>query len=323
MTAFSNYAGQLVASGTYKNGPVVALESTVDRQTLNNLELINGLIPKISKTLIKETVIRSNDLERIFTKGSLPFGVGFEIAAFVAGAPNKKATGTCVPRGRVNMQSELALINMAWKISLFLEDRAVNKAVLTPEEVGAWIGQYFRTIDKTRADIRYYAMRQIVSDVIDGTRAVSSFTNSDSSGVSVDYNPTITGYVSSGGLIDSSVVIPELAMGSRPTISVEDTIAIADDLLNAVTEMHDQSTRYSKLGIDTSVPDTVQPYLVMESKVLNAMDSAVMSGAAQRLPTRTARDYIRTFADLVEIPSFAELPTNDAYADKRLGAVIL
>lgn len=195
--------------------------------------------------------------------------------------------------------------------------------MLTPEEVGAWIGQYFRTIDKTRADIRYYAMRQIVSDVIDGARAVSSFSNSDGSGVSVTYDPSITGYVAEGGLIDSDVVIPELAMGSRPVISVEDTVAIADDLLNAVTEMHDQSTRYSKLGIDTSVPDTVKPFLVMESKVLNAMDSAVMSGAAQRLPTRTARDYIRTFADLVEIPSFAELPTNAAYADKRLGAVIL
>lgn len=90
MTSFSNYAGQLIASGTYKNGPVVALESSVDRQTLNNLDLINGLIPKISKTIIKETVIRTNDLERVFTKGSLPFGVGFETAAFEAGAPNKK-----------------------------------------------------------------------------------------------------------------------------------------------------------------------------------------------------------------------------------------
>ena len=164
-------------------------------------------------------------------------------------------------------------------------------------------------------------MNQLISDVVNGTRNISSTTSSDGTGTSVTYNPTISGYVAPGGLIDSDVVLPALVQGTIPTITVEDTIKIVDALLNAVTEMYDEQTTYSKLGINTLLLG--RPNLVMESKVLNAMDSAIMSGASQRLPTRTAREYIRTFADLVEVPSFAALPDNSSYADKRLAAVIL
>lgn len=179
-----------------------------------------------------------------------------------------------------------------------------------------------RLPEKTRAQARYLAMRQLISDVVDGTRSISSTTSSDGSGTTVTYDPTVTGYVSSGGLIDSDYVLPELQEGTRPVISVDDTIGMLDDLLNAVTEMQDESKTYSKLGISTLLME--EPYIVMESKVLNAMDAAIMNGASQRLPTRTAREYIKTFGTLVELKgSFAPLPTNATYDDSRLAAVVL
>ena len=62
----------------------------------------------------------------------------------------------------------------------------------------------------------------------------------------------------------------------------------------------------------------------METRVLNALDNAwALDGAAKQIPTRTAREFLRTFAEIVEIPAFAELPTNSSYSKKRLGAVLL
>lgn len=322
MVDFSAFAGQEVASGVRTMGPAVALEQTVTRETIDNMPLINGLIPKISKVLIRETRIRGNPLEPMFIKGSLPYGVAMEQAAFIDGVPNKKTDGTCIPNGKGTLTGQLDAINFAWNLQIRIKDREVNKAVLTPEQAGQYVAQAMRLPEKTRAQARYLAMRQLISDVVDGTRSISSTTSSDGSGTTVTYDPTVTGYVSSGGLIDSDYVLPELQEGTRPVISVDDTIGMLDDLLNAVTEMQDESKTYSKLGISTLLME--EPYIVMESKVLNAMDAAIMNGASQRLPTRTAREYIKTFGTLVELKgSFAPLPTNATYDDSRLAAVVL
>lgn len=321
MVDFSAFAGQEVASGIRPNGPVIALEDTASRTYLANMDMINGLVPKLSKVLIRETRIRGNPLEAMFRKGSLPYGVGMEQVAFVDGTPNRKTDGTCIPNGKGSLVSQIDMINFGWNLQIRIHDREVNKAVLTPEEAGSYVAQAMRLPEKTRAQARYLAMRQLISDVVDGTRTISSTTISNGSGTSVTYSPTITGYVSDDGIIQSDVVLPALTEGTKPTIDITDTMSMLDDLLNAVTEMSDETTRYSKLGINTLLLD--RPYLVMESKVLNAMDAAVMAGASQRIPTRTAREYVRTFADLVEIPSFADLPTNTDYADARLAAVVL
>ena len=111
MVDFSAFAGQEVASGIRPNGPVIALEDTASRTYLANMGMINGLIPKLSKVLIRETRIRGNPLEAMFRKGALPYGVGMEQAAFIDGVPNKKADGTCIPSGKGSLASEISMIN--------------------------------------------------------------------------------------------------------------------------------------------------------------------------------------------------------------------
>jgi len=140
MASFDNFAGQLVASGTRENGPVIAFEQEATRNYLANMPLINGLVPKLAKVLIRETRIRGNPLEHMFIKGSLPYGVGMEEAAFLHGVENKKVDGTCIPRDNGHpMASQIDLISYAWNLQIRIKDREVNKAVLSPEEAGSYV----------------------------------------------------------------------------------------------------------------------------------------------------------------------------------------
>ena len=92
---------------------------------------------------------------------------------------------------------------------------------------------------------------------------------------------------------------------------------------NACTEMREEGTYYSALGINTFCLQ--KPNLVIEEKVLNAIDKAwALDGTAKQIPTRTASEFLSTFCDIVSFPgSFSDLPTNSSYTDKRLACVLL
>ena len=323
MPTFSDYAGQLVASGIRPNEPVLAFEDTADQTVYANISMFGNLLPKIAKTLIRETRIRANPLDIHFRKSSLPYGVGFEEFQFTEGAINKKNDGRCFPFGNVPGDSQLNLLNFAWSYDINIYDREINKAVLTPEEAGSFSAQKMRTMYKGYASQKYSAELQLLSDVIDGTRSVSSTTQSDGNGTSVTYAPTITGYA--GEVEDSQIVLAPLAQGTIPTFaSAQDALDLVKALQNAVTEMYEEDTAYSKMGISTFLLS--KPLVFMESKTLNAIDNAwAMDGTYKGIPTKTAREFIGSFGELVEIPGqgFASLPTNTNYVDKRLFAVAI
>lgn len=323
MASFDNYAGQLVSSGIRPNEPVIAFEGTADQTVYANITMFGGLLPKIAKTLIRETRIRANPLDVHFRKSSLPYGVGFEEFQFTNGAVNKKNDGRCFPFGNVPGDSQLNLLNFAWSYDINIYDREINKAVLTPEEAGSFSAQKMRTMYKGYASQKYSAELQLLSDVIDGTRTVTSTTQSDGQGTSVTYNPTITGYA--GEVEDSNIVLAPLAQGTIPTFaSAQDALDLVKSLQNAVTEMYEEDTAYSKMSISTFLLS--RPLIFMESKTLNAIDNAwAMDGTYKGIPTKTAREFIGSFGDLVEIPGqgFASLPTNASYTDKRLFAVAI
>ena len=323
MPSFSNYAGQLVSSGVRPNEPVIDFEVAGDATVYANISMFGGLLPKIAKTLIRETRIRANPLDIHFRKSSLPYGVGFEEFQFTEGAINKKNDGRCFPFGNVPGDSQLNLLNFAWSYDINIYDREINKAVLTPEEAGSFSAQKMRTMYKGYASQKYNSELQLLSDVIDGTRTISSTTQSDGNGTSVTYNPTITGYA--GQVDDSQIVLAPLAQGTIPTFaSAQDALDLVKSLQNAVTEMYEEDTAYSKMGISTFLLS--RPLVFMESKTLNAIDNAwAMDGTYKGIPTKTAREFIGSFGELVEIPGqgFASLPTNANYTDKRLFAVAI
>ena len=323
MPSFDDYAGQLVASGIRPNEPLLAFEETATATILANTQMFGNLLPKIAKTLIRETRIRANPLDVHFKKSSLPYGVGFEEFQFTEGAMNKKNDGRCFPFGNVPGDSQLNLLNFAWSYDINIYDREINKAILTPEEAGSFSAQKMRTMYKGYASQKYSAELQLLSDVIDGTRTISSTTQSDGNGTSVTYNPTITGYA--GQVDDSQIVLPALVQGTVPTFaSASDALDLVKKLQNAVTEMYEEDTAYSKMGISTFLLS--KPLVFMETKTLNAIDNSwALDGNYQGIPTKTCREYIKEFADLVEIPGngFAPLPTNANYTNKRLFAVAI
>ena len=322
MPTFDNFAGQEVASGIRANEPVIAFENESTRTVLNNLGLINGLIPKIGKVLIRETRIMDNPLDQIFRKSALPFGVGWEDAEFITGAKNKKNDGTCVPIGNPSMEAQLNLLNLAWSLDVSIKDREINKAVMTPEEVGQYVAQKMRTPRKTLAMLKYRAEVQMLSDVIDGTRTVSSTDSSDGTGTSVTYNPTIKGYA--GAVEDLGFVLAPLTQGTPASFAqASDAMDMLIAIQNAATEMREEGTYYSALGINTF--SLQKPNLIIEEKVLNAIDKAwALDGTAKQIPTKTASEWLSSFCDIVTFPgSFSDLPTNASYVDKRLAAVLI
>lgn len=321
MADFDSYAGQLVQNGTFPNAPVLTFEDTATKTKLANIANVDGMMPKIADVLVHETRIQDGSLDKYFTRRDLPYGAGIEQIAFTDGAANKRQGNVCFPYGQVEAAGQLDLINFASNYPITIYDHEIRQNVLNENQLGSFVTQKLRTPYKGYAAQLRKSQIQLVSDVIDGTRSISSTENSDGTGSSVTYAPTITGYA--GRIVDSQIVLPALVAGTIPAFaSAGDATTLCKLLEDEAASMKEESTTYSKLGINTFILD--QPLLVMETRTLNALDNALaMDGADKRVPTRTAREFFGTFAEVVEIPAFADLPTNATYADKRLGAVLL
>ena len=321
MSGFEKFAGQEVASGVRKNEPLMAFEEEATATKLANIAAVQGLLPKISKIIVHETRIQKGNLDAYFKKGAMPYGVGAEHIGFVDGAANAKQSGRCVPYGNVDAVGQLDVINLAWSLNVSVWDHEINQNVFSADEVGDYVAQKLRTPYKTLAGLKRNAEIQLISDVIDGTRSVSSHESSAGTGNSVTYAPSIKGYA--GEIEDTGIVMPALVKGTLPAFAnASDAMTLVKTLEDRAAEMMEEGTAYSKLGINTFCLEA--PLLIMETRVLNALDNAwALDGAAKQIPTRTAREFLRTFSEIVEIPAFAELPTNASYTKKRLAAVLI
>ncbi|MFA6689949.1 MAG: hypothetical protein WCS18_10775 [Sphaerochaetaceae bacterium] len=321
MSAFDRFAGQEAASGVRKNEPLLAFEEEATATKLANIEAVQGLLPKIAKIIVHETRIKEGNLDAYFKKGSMPYGAGVEHIQFMDGAANAKNSGRCVPYGTAAAVGQLDVINLAWSLNISVWDREISQNVLSAAEVGDYVAQKLRTPYKTLAALKRSAEIQLVSDVIDGTRSVSGTESSDGTGNSVTYAPNIKGYA--GQIEDTGIVMPALVQGTMPAFANgSDALSLCKTLQDHAAQMREEGTAYSKLGINTFCMEA--PLLIMETRVLNAIDNAwALDGAAKQIPTKTAREFLRSFAEIVEIPAFAELPENASYTGKRLGAVLI
>lgn len=334
-TRFSSFAGQMVANGIDQTMPLVALEQSVDPTVLANIQAINSLMPKIKDVFIRETRIFQNPLEQYITRFDERFGAGIEQAGFMVGAYNEKHDGTCVPRGTPDMASQLNLVNFAFNVDIDIKDREIDKAVLDEGQRGAYVTEKMKTPLKTIGTMKYRAWVQLISDVIDGTREITSATsgngiNAKAGSASVTYNPNITGYA--GKVEKITTVMPAVEVGTEYSIPEPiDAIRILNKLKAVASDFKFETTQFNKLGLDTF--STGVPLLIAETKVLDAMDTVFAEYNAEGnangnygyagFPTKTAREYIRQYAELVEIDTFAELPTNADYAGYALHFVLV
>lgn len=321
MGDFDKFAGQEVASGIRANEPLIAFEEEATAAKLQNIASVQGLLPKIAKIIVHETRVQEGNLDRWFRKSSLPYGAGSEQIQFIDGPANIKNSGRCVPYGQAAAVGQLDLINLAWSINISIYDREINQHILGADELAAYTSAKLRTPYKTLAQLKRSAQVQLVSDIIDGTRSISGTESSDGSGTSVTYAPDVKGYC--GKVVDTGVVMPKLTADTLPAFASGDAaLSLAKTIQDRAASMMVESKEYSKLGVNTFCLE--RPLLIMETRVLNALDNAwALDGANKEIPTKTAREYMGTFAEIVDIPAFADLPTNSAYKNKRCGAVLI
>ena len=345
-TMFASYAGQLVAGGasiTPYAQPVIDLGDAMNETVLANLAKINGLIPKIGEVIIHDTMVYDAPILSIFNRRDSPYGVATEHAAFVGGAVNMLNPGLCVPRGNVQMVDQLTAANLAWNVPLRIYDHEIDKAILSSAGISDYVAQKMRTMEKTVREIQFNAAKVILSNVVPGKRTVTSYSASDGTGSQVTYTGNPDGYA--GKVVSKATwTIPEVTRGNvGPALANTTTGETVMDMVlqylqtleGMAADMVVPGNDYNKLGVNTFSGN--RPWLVMETKVINQFDNAIANATTSNgygysgFPTRTAREYISRFADLVEIDAFAALPAYDAttypgstdYTGKRLTAVLL
>ena len=342
---WSAYAGQEVQGGTSTtpyNQPTIDFGDPMSATILANLPAINGLLPRVSSVIIHDTMVYEGSLMRIFNRRDDPYGVATEHAIFSTGAANKLNNGLCVPRGTVQMNSQITASNLAWNVPINIYDREINGAVLSDTEIQAYVSMKMKTMQKTINELQFTAAKTMLSDCVPGSRTISSYTASDGTGSSVTMTSTPDGYAGKVNL-DTDFTIPEIARGSMPTLAasggysdVMDAVLVYLQTLEAAaSDMRYPGSDYNLLGTDTFSGD--RPWLIMETKVINQFDNAIANNTTSNgygysgFPTKTAREYISRFADLVEIDAFAALPAYDSttyptstdYSGDRLTAVLL
>jgi hypothetical protein len=269
--------------------------------------------------------------------------VATEHAAFVDGAVNKLNPGLCVPRGNVQMVDQLTAANLAWDVPLMVYDREVDKAILSSAGIADYVAQKMRTMEKTVREIQFNAAKVILSNVVPGKRQVASYSASDGTGSSVTYEGNPDGYAGVVHL-NKKWTIPEVTRGTvGPTLANTTTGESVMDMVlqylqtleGMAADMVVPGNDYNKLQVNTFSGD--RPWLVMETKVINQFDNAIANATTANgygysgFPTKTAREYIARFADLVEIDAFAALPAYDStgypgsvdYSGCRVNAVLL
>ena len=344
-TKFAAYAGQEVAGGsstTPYNQPTIDFGDYVNATTIANMAPINSLMPKVGRVIVHDTRGYEAGIMNIFKRLDDPFGVATEHAIFSEGATNKLNPGYCVGRGTVSMLSQLTAANLAWNVPLSIYDREINGAVMSEAEVNAYVAQKMRTMQKTINELQFIGAKVMLSNCVPGSRTVSSYSASDGTGSSVTLTATPDGYAGKVNL-DTAFTIPEITRGSQPALTaaspyssvMEAVLAYLQTLEGAAADMRYPGADYNALGADTFSGD--RPWLIMETKVINQFDNEIANATTSNgygysgFPTKTAREYIARFADLIEIDAFAALPAYDNttfpgstdYTGDRLTAVLL
>jgi hypothetical protein len=326
-TRFQQYAGQEIAGGIRPNIPLSALEEGMTVEKFLALPAIDGAICKIGYQEFLTAPAFTNPLEEYISKATMEYGAGGETVWTLDGTPNKAYAGRCIPKENVVGVSQIDATNFAVNTEVTIKDMEMRLASLGANEFGSWVASKMAMMAKRVASVKYASWIQKISDVVDGTRSIASTSKSGAVAggdvVNVTYAPNIIGYA--GGIIDTAKVIPDVVPKvAQPIINATDGLDIIYQVEQAIDDMNFESTEYNPMGVNNFL--TSRPILVMEAKVVGAIDRGLKAQPATNgnIVLKTVREQIADAgATLCEIDSFASLPTNAAYANHRLGAVLL
>lgn len=326
---FAGFSGNSELAGGIAPGiPVANLESIPSATVINNISVVDGIMPSKSQTIFLEPRIFGDRFDWI-SRGSMPYGAFTELAMFKNSPASKKRTGLCISYGDAQMFGQQLVTNWAYNISITLKDREINRGVMSEAEATAYYAAKMRMPLQTMALERFARWKQLFASVIDGTRTIAGTTSSDGTGDVTSYAVTVGGYA---GKVDKiTQVIPTLT----PGVAVEfdaatgdaDVLEILNSFKNAKTWADYPSNEYAK-GLTAADEMVIGGTfnLIMETAILDAMDSMWTMSPTYKGISKSARDYIREFLGagrLVEIDVWPELPTNVTYADHRLLGVLI
>ena len=326
---FEAFAGNAeLKSGIAPGMPEISLESIPSPTVVANLRVVNSILPKGESFFLTPRVFA--DKFDWIPRSNLAYGAYAEIAQFKNSPPIAKRDGRCMVFGDAQLYAEQWVSNWAYNIAVTIKDREINKGVMSEAEAAAYYAGKLMTPLQTMRLERFLRWKQLFSDVIDGTRTIASTPKSDTTGDANSYAVTVKGYA--GKVKKSDIVLPALTFGSPVTFAAAtgdgDVLTILDELKNAMTWMDYASNEYvAGLTNDDEVVVGGKYKLIMESAVLNGMDSIWRMSPTYKGLSISARQYIREFmgdkGDLVEIDIFPSLPTNSAYPNHRLAAVLI
>lgn len=329
---FGSFAGNAFnASGIGTTIPRQALEAIQSPTVASNLRVLDALLPAKGDHIFLEPRIFDGKFGWI-QRSDLPFGGFAEIAQIRNAPPIKKRDGKCMSFGTAEVYAEQYVSNFAYHIPITIKDKEIDEAVLSQGAAEAYISNKLGSPLQTMALERYAAWKNLFADVTDGTRTYTSSANSDGTGDPADYSVTVEGYA--GKVETCEAAVPALTVGSQAAIGTEttadaDTLKILNMLKNAAAWMRYPTNDYAR-GLTQDTDLTFAPAggltLIMETAVLDAMDSAWAMSKDYKGLSMTARQYVASFLNggrLEEIDRWPDLPTSDATSGKRLLAVLI
>lgn len=327
---FSTYAGTLVENGedATRKIPMFNLEEGMNIDPSDLPATMDGLMPKLTDIIVNPTMVYNEpNLDGLFMKKSAEFGYGYEEVGYLGGALDAKSDGTCKQIGTMTMADPTYHgINYAVHEVLEIFDDEFKRSVMTAEQLSSLVANKIMGIAKTKAQKLRLAERQVISDVIDGTRSISSNTKSDGTGDAVTYAPEVVGYA--GKIYDSVTdfgldkAVAGVGVGYQPAFTTANATALLKGLKQIGREIAQEGTDFNLAGRE--VFTVGKPTLTIEAKVLDGLNYALMDGDQHKLgySSNGALEFLSDAFEVKPIDAFAELPTNEDYEDVRLGAVI-
>lgn len=323
---FTKFAGTLIANGTdeQNKAPAYALEKGSQLAYSEIPGLVDNLMEQLTGIIVNPTTVYTDPVTECFVKSSADLGIGYEETGYGAGAPDKKSDGTCKQIGNVALPEPVFHArNYASHAVLEIFDKEFKTKTFTAEQVATLVANKLRTIAKTEANKLAMAERQIMAQICDGTRNITSYQNSEDPLSTPVYYPeggasaapgNVKGYIGNIQVADISGTVADVGVGSMPAFTTADAVALLKQIKATARDMAMPSTDFNKAGREVHIEG--KPMLIIPKKISDALNYALMDGDQHKLGGYSdgATAFLKDAVDIKLIDAFADMPVNAALA---------